>query len=233
MEKLGEGKTKEVYLLDGQHVLLRFKDSITAGDGAKSDVLPGKGVLNAQTSAILFRLLERHGVETHYVGMEDESTMIVKRLKMVPVEVVLRNVATGSIVKRLPIGEGEVFQPPIVEFFLKDDTRHDPLLNYHHMRYLKLFSEEEARKVEDLAVKVNEVLKKVVEEAGFVLYDFKLEFGRLDNRLILGDELSLDSMRVRDRSGRILDKDLYRRGFPLEVVRDSYSEFLDKLRRVV
>jgi phosphoribosylaminoimidazole-succinocarboxamide synthase (EC 6.3.2.6) len=112
MEKLGEGKTKEVYLLDGQHVLLRFKDSITAGDGAKSDVLPGKGVLNAQTSAILFRLLERHGVETHYVGMEDESTMIVKRLKMVPVEVVLRNVATGSIVKRLPIGEGEVFQPP-------------------------------------------------------------------------------------------------------------------------
>ena len=228
--KLGEGKTKEVYNYDSSHVLLKFKDSITAGDGAKKDELPGKGVLNAQTSAFLFRLLESKGIETHYVGMYDERTMIAKKLKMIPVEVVLRNIATGSIVKRLPVKEGEVFDPPIIEFFLKDDARHDPLLNYCHMEYFKLMTRKEAETVEEVMLKVNQVLYPFFKSKGLILYDFKLEFGRLDGKLIIGDEISLDSMRIREeKTGRILDKDLYRKGADLQTVKNAYEEFFRRI----
>ncbi len=227
---IGEGKTKQVFSYDSDHVLLKFKDTITAGDGAKVDIMENKGVLNAQTSALLFRLLERNGIKTHYVGMYDERTMIVKKLKMIPVEVVLRNIATGSIVKRLPIKEGEIFDPPIIEYFLKDDTRHDPMLNYYHLEYFKLMNRKEAEIVEETMVKVNEVLRSVIRKMGLELYDFKLEFGRLGNELIVGDEITLDSMRVRDpKTGRILDKDLYRKGYDLKTVKEAYEEFLSKL----
>jgi phosphoribosylaminoimidazole-succinocarboxamide synthase len=231
--KIGEGKTKEVYSYDESHVLLKFKDSITAGDGAKVDVLKDKGIMNAQTSAIIFRILEKNGIKTHYIGMYDERTMIVDKLSMIPVEVVLRNIATGSIVKRLPIKEGEIFEPPIIEFFLKDDSRHDPMLNYYHMEFFKLMSKNEAEKIESIMFSVNKVLSEIVNKMGFILYDFKLEFGRNNNELIVGDEITLDSMRVRDKDGRIIDKDLYRKGYPLSVVASSYKEFLDKLSKVV
>ena len=228
-KKISEGKTKIVYDYDGSHVLLRFKDDITAGDGQKRDVLEGKGVINAQTSAILFRLLESKGISTHYVGMMDERTMIVKRLNMIPVEVVLRNIATGSIVKRLPIKEGEVFEPPIIEFFLKDDQRHDPMLNYYHMEYLKLLTRKEAQYIEDIMIKVNEILYNFIKSKGLLLYDFKVEFGRLGNELIIGDELTLDSMRIRDEKGRIYDKDLYRKGYDLNTVKSAYEDFLKRI----
>jgi len=228
--KIAEGKTKEVYAYDDSHVLLRFKDSITAGDGARKDELPGKGVLNAQTSAFLFRLLEAKGIETHYIGMYDERTMIVKKLKMIPVEVVLRNIATGSIVKRLPIKEGEVFDPPIIEFFLKDDARHDPLINYYHMEHLKLMTRKEAETIEEIMLKANQVLYPFFKSKGLILYDFKLEFGRLDNKLIIGDEITLDSMRIREeKTGRILDKDLYRKGADLKTVKSAYEEFFKRI----
>ena len=228
--KLGEGKTKEVYAYDNSHVLLKFKDSITAGDGAKKDELAGKGVLNAQTSAFLFRLLESKGIETHYVGMYDERTMIAKKLTMIPVEVVLRNIATGSIVKRLPVKEGEVFNPPIIEFFLKDDARHDPLLNYYHMEYFKLMTRKEAEAVEEIMLKANQILYPFFKSKGLILYDFKLEFGRLDGKLVVGDEISLDSMRIREeKTGRILDKDLYRKGADLQTVKNAYEEFFRRI----
>jgi len=229
LNKISEGKTKIVYNYDQEHVLLRFKDDITAGDGQKKDILEGKGVINAQTSAILFRLLEKSGIETHYVGMMDERTIIAKKLKMIPVEVVLRNIATGSIVKRLPIKEGEVFEPPIVEFFLKDDHLHDPLINYSHMEYFKLLNRKEAQYIEELMLKVNEVLYDFIKNKGFILYDFKLEFGRLGDKLIIGDEITLDSMRVRDEKGRIYDKDLYRKGADLNTVKNAYKYFLSKI----
>lgn len=228
--KLGEGKTKVVYDYDSSHVLLRFKDSITAGDGARKDEMPGKGVLNAQTSAFLFRLLESKGIETHYVGMFDEKTMIAKKLKMIPVEVVLRNIATGSIIKRLPIKEGEIFDPPIVEFFLKDDERHDPMLNYYHMEHLKLMNRKEAEQIEEIMKKVNDILYPFFKNKKLLLYDFKLEFGRLDGKLIVGDEISLDSMRIREEgTGRILDKDLYRKGADLDTVKKAYEEFFRRI----
>ncbi|TRN02558.1 phosphoribosylaminoimidazolesuccinocarboxamide synthase [Sulfolobus sp. E1] len=229
LTKISEGKTKIVYEYENNYVLLKFKDDITAGDGQRKDVLEGKGVLNAQTSALLFRLLERNGIETHYVGMYDDRTMVVKKLKMIPVEVVLRNIATGSIVKRLPIKEGEVFQPPIVEFFLKDDKLHDPLLNYSHLEYFKLLTRDEARYIEEVMIKANEVLYNFIKNKGFILYDFKLEFGRLDNKLIIGEEISLDSMRIRDSNGKIYDKDLYRKGYDLSTVKRAYEEFLKRI----
>jgi phosphoribosylaminoimidazole-succinocarboxamide synthase len=229
--KIAEGKTKEVYEFDSEHVLLRFKDSITAGDGAKVDILSNKGIINAQTSAYLFRILEKNGIKTHYVGMYDERTMIVKKLKMIPVEVVARKIATGSIIKRLPIKEGELFDPPIVEFFLKDDTRHDPLLNYHHLRYLGLMTFNEALKAEEIVTKVINILSEFLNKKGLAIYDIKIELGKdKNNELIIGDEITLDSMRVRDLStGRILDKDLYRKGYDLEIVRKAYEEFLNRI----
>ncbi|AAY80920.1 phosphoribosylaminoimidazolesuccinocarboxamide synthase [Sulfolobus acidocaldarius] len=232
-KRVAEGKTKIVYEFDPEHYLLRFKDSITAGDGARKDELPGKGTLNAQTSALFFRLLEKNDIRTHYVGMYDEKTMIVTKLKMIPVEVVLRNIATGSIVKRLPIKEGEVFDPPIVEFFLKDDLRHDPLLNYSHLQYFNLLTRKEAEIVEEVIVKVNAVMKNFLKERGLVLYDLKLEFGKdKDNNLIVGDEITLDSMRVRDeKTNKILDKDLYRKGESLEVVKKAYEDFFNLISR--
>lgn len=231
---IGEGKTKQVLSYSSGHVLLRFKDTITAGDGAKVDVMENKGVINAQTSALLFRLLERSSIRTHYVGMYDERTMIVKKLRMIPVEVVLRNIATGSIIKRLPIKEGEVFNPPIIEYFLKDDARHDPILNYYHLEYFRLMTRKEAEIIEGMMIRVNEVLRDAIRRMGFDLYDFKLEFGRLGDELIIGDELTLDSMRVRDpKTGRILDKDLYRKGYDLKIVKEAYEEFLSRLREVI
>jgi len=233
LQKLTEGKTKEVYYFDEFHVLLRFKDTITAGDGQKRDIIPDKGIINAQTSAILFRLLESRGIKTHYVGMFDERTMIVKRLKMIPLEIVARKIATGSILKRLPIKEGEVFDPPIVEFFLKDDSLHDPLLNNHHIRYLKLMDYEEINKAEEIVVSVLNVIYEFLKPKGLILYDLKIELGRdKDGELIVGDEITLDSMRVREGgTNRILDKDLYRKGADLSTVKSAYEEFLSRITK--
>lgn len=228
--KIGEGKTKEVYEFREGEVLLKFKDTVTAGDGAKKDVISGKGVLNAQTSAILFRFLEGKGVRTHYIGMRSEDTMIARKLQMIPIEVVVRFIAVGSIVKRLPFQEGQSFKRPIVEFFLKDDLRHDPLLNYYHMEELSLMSREEAVQAEGITERVGLELSSFFKERGLCLYDLKLEFGRYRNTLVVGDELSLDSMRVREcNTGRIMDKDLYRKGADLGTVKASYEEFLRRI----
>jgi len=233
MGLVAEGKTKLVYALDDPSlVLLRFKDQVTALDGKKRDVIPGKGALNASISAKLFQVLRRGGVENHYVETYDESSLVVKRLQMIPVEVVCRNVATGSIVKRLPVSEGTVFDPPIVEFFLKDDARGDPMINESHMMALKLASKSEVEQMVEATLKANEVLRRFLESRGMVLLDFKLEFGRGDGGILVGDELDPDCMRVRDAStGKVLDKDLYRKGASLEEVKRAYEEFYGRISR--
>jgi phosphoribosylaminoimidazole-succinocarboxamide synthase len=233
MGLVAEGKTKLVYALDDPSlVLLRFKDQVTALDGKKRDVIPGKGALNASISAKLFQVLRRGGVENHYVETYDESSLVVKRLQMIPVEVVCRNVATGSIVKRLPVFEGTVFDPPIVEFFLKDDARGDPMINESHMMALKLASKSEVEQMVEATLKANEVLRRFLESRGMVLLDFKLEFGRGDGGILVGDELDPDCMRVRDAStGKVLDKDLYRKGASLEEVKRAYEEFYGRISR--
>ena len=231
-ELIASGKTKLVYSLDNPSlVLLKFKDDVTALDGKKRDVIVGKGVLNAGISAKLFQLLKESNIDNHYVEMYDPTSLVVEKLEMIPVEVVCRNIATGSIVKRLPISEGTVFDPPIVEFFLKDDARGDPMITESHMTALKLASKSEVEKIVEMALKANEVLKSFLASKGLTLIDFKLEFGRRNGRIIIGDELDPDCMRIRDTStGRILDKDLYRKGATLEEVKRAYEEVY---RRIV
>jgi phosphoribosylaminoimidazole-succinocarboxamide synthase len=233
MELVAEGKTKLVYALDDPSlVLLRFKDQVTALDGKKRDVIPGKGALNARISAKLFQVLRQGGVENHYVEMYDESSLVVKRLQMIPVEVVCRNVATGSIVKRLPVSEGTVFDPPVVEFFLKDDARGDPMINESHMVALKLASKSEVKQMVEAILKANDVLSRFLESKGMTLLDFKLEFGRGEGGMLIGDELDPDCMRVRDSStGKVLDKDLYRKGASLEEVKRAYEEFYRRISK--
>jgi phosphoribosylaminoimidazole-succinocarboxamide synthase len=233
MGLVAEGKTKLVYALDDPSlVLLRFKDQVTALDGKRRDVIPGKGALNASISAKLFQVLKQGGVDNHYVETYDESSLVVKRLQMIPVEVVCRNVATGSIVKRLPVSEGTVFDPPVVEFFLKDDARGDPMINESHIVALKLASKSEVDQMVEVILKANEVLKKFLESKGMTLLDFKLEFGRGEGGMLIGDELDPDCMRVRDSStGKVLDKDLYRKGTSLEEVKRAYEEFSRRISR--
>jgi phosphoribosylaminoimidazole-succinocarboxamide synthase len=233
MGLVAEGKTKLVYALDDPSlVLLRFKDQVTALDGKKRDVIPGKGALNASISAKLFQVLRQGGVENHYVEMYDESSLVVKRLQMIPVEVVCRNVATGGIVKRLPVSEGMVFDPPVVEFFLKDDARGDPMINESHMVALKLASKSEVKQMVEAILKANDVLSRFLESKGIALLDFKLEFGRGEGGMLIGDELDPDCMRVRDSStGKVLDKDLYRKGASLEEVKRAYEEFYRRISK--
>ncbi|MEM2213536.1 MAG: phosphoribosylaminoimidazolesuccinocarboxamide synthase [Candidatus Nezhaarchaeales archaeon] len=229
---IASGKTKLVYSLDDPSlVLLRFKDDVTALDGKKRDVIPGKGSLNAGISARLFQLLKENNVHNHYIKMYDPSSLIVRKLDMIPVEVVCRNVATGSIVKRLPITEGTVFDSPIIEFFLKDDARGDPMINSWHMMALKLASKCEIDEIVELTLRANDVLKKFLSSRGLMLLDFKLEFGRRNGEILIGDELDPDCMRVRDAStGKVLDKDLYRKGASLDEVKKAYEELY---RRIV
>ncbi|MHC1601082.1 MAG: phosphoribosylaminoimidazolesuccinocarboxamide synthase [Candidatus Nezhaarchaeales archaeon] len=231
-ELIASGKTKLVYSLDNPSlVLLKFKDDVTALDGKRRDVIVGKGALNAGISAKLFRLLKENNIDNHYVEMYDPTSLIVEKLEMIPVEVVCRNIATGSIVKRLPISEGTVFDPPIVEFFLKDDARGDPMITESHMTALKLASKSEVEKIVEMTLKTNEVLKSFLTSRGLTLIDFKLEFGRREGKIIIGDELDPDCMRIKDAStGRILDKDLYRKGATLEEVKKAYEEVY---RRIV
>ncbi|MCS7139280.1 MAG: phosphoribosylaminoimidazolesuccinocarboxamide synthase [Candidatus Nezhaarchaeota archaeon] len=231
-ELIASGKTKLVYSLNNPLlVLLKFKDDVTALDGKKKDTIPGKGAINAAVSAKLFQVLKDGGVDNHYVEMYDATSLVVKKLEMIPVEVVCRNIATGSIVKRLPIKEGEVFDPPIVEFFLKDDARGDPMINDSHMIALKLASRSEIDKIIETMLKANEILRRFLASRGLTLLDFKLEFGRRDGEIMIGDEIDPDCMRIRDSSTQaVLDKDLYRKGASLEDVKRAYEEVY---RRIV
>ncbi len=229
---IASGKTKLVYSLDDPSlVLLKFKDDVTALDGKRKDTIIGKGALNAGISAKLFQVLKDGNIENHYVEMYDSTSLIVKKLEMIPVEVVCRNIATGSIVKRLPISEGTLFDPPIIEFFLKDDERGDPMITESHMIALKIASKSEIEKIVEMTLKANEVLKSYLSSRGLTLVDFKLEFGRREGEILIGDELDPDCMRIRDsRTGKILDKDLYRKGASLDEVKRAYEEVY---RRIV
>ena len=222
-ELLYSGKAKSLYRTDNSgELLVEFRDDITAFDGGKKDVLSRKGSYNAQVSATIFRLLEEKGVPTHFIRMAGDSAMIVKELRMVPLEVIVRNVAAGSMVRNYPIDEGTVLDPPVLVIDYKDDSRHDPMLNDDLILALKLLTCTELEKVRELALSVNEVLKTFFATRGITLVDFKIEVGREGSALLVGDEISMDSMRLWDTAtGESLDKDVYRfsKGDVLEVYR--------------
>jgi len=212
---LAAGKTKTVTASpDPNQVILTFRDDITAGDGKKHDVIAGKGRINAGITAKLFQVLSEKAIPTHLVKQLDETTLLVTKLDMIPVEVVCRIRAAGHFIgigKRFRSGDRLPF--PIVEFYLKDDEHHDPLLRDEHLEILGLASSQEIKQMKDLTLRAGEVLEKFFDERGGTLVDFKLEFGRdASGRMIVGDELSPDSWRLWDKqTGEILDKDRFRK----------------------
>ncbi|MEM2144181.1 MAG: phosphoribosylaminoimidazolesuccinocarboxamide synthase [Candidatus Jordarchaeaceae archaeon] len=229
---LSEGKTKIVRETERSDiVILEFKDSITALDGEKKDILRGKSIINSHISAYFLKLLEKNGVPTHMIEFIEPNMMKVKKLNMIPVEVVCRNIAAGHFVKNFPISEGTPLNPPVVEFYLKDDARHDPMLNDDHFLVLGLASRDEVKKIKALALKTNKVLSKDLKAKGLILVDFKIEVGRgTDGKIYVGDEINADSMRLREvGTNRILDKDVYRKGGSLEEVLTTYIQLYEKL----
>ena len=209
---LYEGKAKSVYRTEKKgRLIVRFRDDITAFDGGKKDVLQDKGSYNARVSAFFFDYLEKHRIKTHFVSMLDDRTMVVRELAMIPLEVIVRNVAAGSIVRNYPFIEGTKLDPPIIVIDYKDDSRHDPMLNDDIIIALRFCTPAELKKIKNVALMVNDLLADLLAEQGITLVDFKLEFGRQGKTIYLGDEISMDSMRLWDKkTGESLDKDVYR-----------------------
>jgi len=206
------GKAKSVYHTDTKgKLIVEFRDDITAFDGGKKDVLTNKGSYNAEVSAFFFRYLEENGVKTHFVEMLDPRHMVVHELEMIPLEVIVRNIAAGSIVRNYPFKEGSKLDPPLIVIDFKDDSRHDPMLNDDLIVALKLATPGELKKIKKVALEINSHLVKILAAQGITLVDFKIEFGRKGRTICLGDEISMDSMRLWDKkSGESLDKDVYR-----------------------
>ena len=207
------GKAKSIYEIDEDRVLIEFRDDITAGDGKKRDVKKGKGHLNALISSRLFEVLEENGIPTHYLGYIEPVYMVAKRVDIIPIEVIVRNIAAGSLCKRYPFKEGEILKRPIVQFDYKSDEYGDPMLNEDIAIALGLATEEELKKMRELALRVNDVLRRFFDERGIVLVDFKIEIGRTrDGELVVADEISPDTMRLWDKETMdVLDKDVFRK----------------------
>jgi phosphoribosylaminoimidazole-succinocarboxamide synthase len=207
-----KGKAKSVYTTDAKgKLIVEFRDDITAFDGGKKDVLKNKGGYNAEVSAFFFEYLEQNGVKTHFFTMLDPHHMVVRKLEMIPLEVIVRNIAAGSIVRNYPFVEGTLLDPPMIVIDYKDDARHDPMLNDEIILALKLVTPAELKKIKKVALEVNRLLSALLAAQGITLVDFKIEFGRQGKTIYLGDEISMDSMRLWDKkTGESLDKDVYR-----------------------
>lgn len=233
MEKrnqLYEGKAKKVYATDDPELLIvDYKDDATAFNGLKKGTIAGKGVINNQMSNRLMAHLEKQGVPTHYVQELSERETLVKKVSIVPLEVIIRNISAGSFAKRYGVEEGIVFDAPTIEFSYKNDDLGDPLLNTYHALALKLATPEEIATIEKYSFKVNEVLKAFWASCGVTLVDFKLEFGRLsDGTIVLADEISPDTSRLWDSvTHEKLDKDRFRRD--MGGVEEAYAEIMKRL----
>ena len=206
------GKAKSVFRTDVKgELIVEFRDDITAFDGGKKDTLANKGSYNAGVSAFVFSYLEKNGVKTHFLEMLDEKRMAVRELSMIPLEVIVRNLAAGSIVRNYPFKEGTPLKPPVIVIDYKDDSRHDPMLNDELIVALKIATPAELKKIKLVALKINTLLSGLMAKQGITLVDFKIEFGRQGKTIYLGDEISMDSMRLWDKkTGESLDKDVYR-----------------------
>ena len=229
-EQLYEGKAKKVYATeDPDLVIVSYKDDATALDGLKKGTIAGKGAINNRMSNFLMQLLEKEGVPTHFVKELNDRETVVKKVSIVPLEVIVRNVSAGHFAQRYGVEEGIVFDEPTFEFSYKNDDLHDPLLNDSHALALKLATKEEIDAIRAMALKVNEVLKAYFLGLNVRLVDFKLEFGRLaDGSLVLADEISPDTCRFWDATtGEKLDKDRFRRD--LGGIEDAYNEMMRRV----
>lgn len=232
MEKtvqLYEGKAKKVYATtDEDIVLVSYKDDATAFNGLKKGTILGKGVVNNVCSNHMFRLLEEKGIPTHYVEEINERETYVKKVEIVPLEVIIRNRAAGSFSKRYGVAEGTALSTTVIEFSYKNDDLGDPLINDYHALALNLATKEEIEKIKTLAFKVNDFMKSYFSEIGVELIDFKLEFGRFKGDIILADEISPDTCRFWDaKTGEKLDKDRFRRD--MDDVDKGYREMMKRM----
>lgn len=224
-----EGKAKKLFATEHpDRVIQYFKDDATAFNAQKRGTIADKGVVNNMVSERLFRLLEEGGVPTHFVERLSDREMLTKRVTIVPIEVVVRNVVAGSLAKRLGLKDGEAIGPPIVEFYYKNDALGDPLITEDHVRLLKLAEPAVVSEIRDQALRVNTILMPFFRERGMVLVDFKLEFGLLNRKLILADEISPDTCRLWDVQTReSLDKDRFRKD--LGRIEEAYHEVLRRV----
>ena len=225
-----EGKAKKVYTTDDENlVIVSYKDDATAFNGLKKGTIAGKGAINNQMSNFLMQMLEKNGVPTHFVEQLNERDTVVKRVRIVPLEVIIRNISAGSFSKRYGVEEGIVFDQPTIEFSYKNDELGDPLINDYHALALKLATKEEIETIKKYAFRVDELLKAYFKGLNIDLVDFKLEFGRLpDGTIVLADEISPDTCRFWDKdTGEKLDKDRFRRD--LGGVEDAYNEVMRRL----
>ncbi len=230
LEQLYEGKAKKVYATgDPNLVIVDYKDDATAFNGAKKGTITGKGVINNQMTNRFMAKLEKAGIPTHFVEELSERETLVKKVSIVPLEVIIRNISAGSFAKRYGVEEGIVFDAPTIEFSYKCDELDDPLLNTYHALALKLAAPEEIAAIEKYAFAVNDFLKVFWSSCGVTLVDFKLEFGRLhDGTIVLADEISPDTCRLWDsKTGEKLDKDRFRRD--LGGVEDAYAEVMRRM----
>ena len=229
-EQLYEGKAKKVFATDDPELLIvSYKDDATAFNGLKKGTIVGKGVINNRMSNLLMQHLEKAGIPTHFVEELSDRETLVKKVSIVPLEVIIRNIAAGSLSGRYGVEEGFVFETPTIEFSYKNDELGDPLMDEYHAVAMKLATKEEIETIKKYAFGVNEQLKAFWSECGVILVDFKLEFGRLsDGTIVLADEISPDTCRLWDsETGEKLDKDRFRRD--LGGVEAAYAEVMKRL----
>lgn len=229
-EQLYEGKAKKVFKTDNEELLIvSYKDDATAFNGLKKGTITGKGVINNKMSNLLMQRLEKNGVPTHFVEEINDRETVVKKVSIVPLEVIIRNISAGSFSKRYGVDEGIVFETPTIEFSYKNDDLGDPLINDYHAIALKLVTPEEIETIKKYSFAVNDYLKAFWNECGVTLVDFKLEFGKVaDGSIVLADEISPDTCRLWDsKTGEKLDKDRFRRD--MGGVEDAYNEVMKRL----
>ncbi|MBM4123971.1 MAG: phosphoribosylaminoimidazolesuccinocarboxamide synthase [Nitrospira sp.] len=226
---LYEGKAKKLFETgDPDRVVQYFKDDATAFNAQKKGTIVEKGVVNNKVSETLFRLLEAGGVPTHFVERLDDREMLTKKVAIIPIEVVVRNVVAGSLAKRLGLKEGEAIAPPLIEFYYKDDALGDPLITDEHVRLMKLADPATVAQIKELALKINALLAPFFRERQMILVDFKLEFGRHKGAVILADEISPDTCRFWDQTTKeSMDKDRFRKD--LGKIEEAYREVLKRV----
>ncbi|MEF9863756.1 MAG: phosphoribosylaminoimidazolesuccinocarboxamide synthase [Christensenellaceae bacterium] len=228
-EQLYEGKAKKVFKTDdADFVIVDYKDDATAFNGLKKGTIVGKGVVNNKVSNHMFKMLEKHGIPTHFVEHISDRETVVKSFSILPVEVIVRNIAAGSLSKRLGIPEGTKLKSTVLEYSFKDDALGDPMINDYHVYAMGLATPEEMAKIAEYSFKINEIMTDYLKQFDIELIDFKLEFGRCKGEIILSDEISPDTCRFWDtKTGEKLDKDRFRQD--LGGVENAYQEILSRL----
>ncbi|UBH11669.1 phosphoribosylaminoimidazolesuccinocarboxamide synthase [Macrococcus armenti] len=230
MSLVYEGKAKRVFSTDEDNVFrIEYKDEVTAGNGAKKDAMEGKGRLNNLITSYFFERLAREGVESHFIKKLSDTEQLVKQVTIIPLEVVVRNYAAGSIVKRLGFKKGEQFKSPLVEFYYKEDALNDPIITDDHVKLLEIADDNDIAELKRQALIVNDTLVKIMDEMNLQLIDFKIEFGKdKDGNILLADEISPDTCRIWDKDTKEnFDKDVYREDTGSLI--DTYTKFYNKL----